>query len=516
MYPTSTNKAFLALGMAPGNPAKLEARAKLAGKNLDDVTIPMGCVKLFKGGRGTALEVEIMPTPEKTLESFKGWGFVPLVLTVDDVQRPKSEEIRKELWSFLRRCRGHNMVPGVAAYYDSDDPTAWPQKVYKELKQDEVWPEFRDQGASGASTATPGRTLPKIVTSAKYNVRPEGGYNAQSMSPALKGRYKEVLAQAANSSLASKTWSSYSTVLKQLPHIAEATGVRMDFPMTAGMIQAVLAYYLDKGLKSATIQGYLASLRNIHQVKGLACPALDDKLVQTILKGAKNLESTKVAESHGVVTVRMMQRIWKNLHASQLPLDTKRMLWAIFTMLFLGSLRPSEALSSKKGEYDVIKTLCWKDVKLLSTCMDGKEVCFLQLTLKQPKTSRTMPTQLVEIPELGRDLCAVRAFRKWSAGRKARQDPETPVFTMANGDLVTIGYVNKVLAELLKEESPRITAKAFRPGLATILARQGATPEELKVLGRWTSKAYEQYIRKGRANNWRGARAQLMKATKVS
>ena len=56
-------------------------------------------------------------------------------------------------------------------------------------------------------------------------------------------------------------------------------------------------------------------------------------------------------------------------------------------MLFLGSLRPSEALSIKKGEYDVVKTLTWKDVKLLSTCMDGKEVKFLQLTLKQPKTA---------------------------------------------------------------------------------------------------------------------------------
>ena len=385
MYPTSANKAFLALGMAPGNPAKLEARAKLEGKNLDDVTIPMGCVKLFKGGRGTALEVEIMPTPEKALESFKGWGIVPLVLQVDDIQRPKSEEIRKELWSFMRKCRGHNNVPGVASYYDSEDPTPWPQKVVRELKPEEVWPEFRDQGTSGAAAAEPGRTLPKIVTTHKYNIRPEGGYSAESMSPALKGKYKEVLAQAANSSLASKTWSSYSTVLKQLPHISEETGVKMDFPMTAGMIQAVLGYYLDKGLKSSTIQGYLASLKNIHQVKGLKCPALEDKLVQTILKGAKNMESTREAESHGVVTVRMMQKIWKKLHASHLALDTKRMLWAIFTMLFLGSLRPSEALSSKKGEYDVIKTLCWKDVKLLSTCMDGKEVSFLQLTLKQPK-----------------------------------------------------------------------------------------------------------------------------------
>ena len=96
MYPTSPCKAYLALGMAPGTPAKLEARAREAGKTLDDVTIPMGSVKLFKGGRGTALEVEIMPTPEKPLEMFKGWGVVPLVLTVDDAQRPKSEEIRKD------------------------------------------------------------------------------------------------------------------------------------------------------------------------------------------------------------------------------------------------------------------------------------------------------------------------------------------------------------------------------------------------------------------------------------
>ena len=119
MYPTGPCTAYLALGMAPGNPVKLEATVRQAGKTMDDVTIPMGSVKLFKGGKGTALEVPIIPTPtEKPLEMFKGWGVVPLVLTVDDFQRPKSEEIRKELWSFMRRCRGHNNVPGVASYYD--------------------------------------------------------------------------------------------------------------------------------------------------------------------------------------------------------------------------------------------------------------------------------------------------------------------------------------------------------------------------------------------------------------
>ena len=67
------------------------------------------------------------------------------------------------------------------------------------------------------------------------------------MSPALKGKYRDVLAQAANSSLASRTWSSYSTVYKQLPTISEETGVEMEFPMTSSMVQAIIGFYLMKG-----------------------------------------------------------------------------------------------------------------------------------------------------------------------------------------------------------------------------------------------------------------------------
>ena len=52
--------------------------------------------------------------------------------------------------------------------------------------------------------------------------------------------------------------------------------------------------------------------------------------------------------------------------------------------------------------------------------------------------------------------------------------------------------------------------------LSDLLAQQGATHGDIKTLGRWSSKTYEAYIRKGRANNWKGAQAQLMKATKRS
>ena len=515
MFPTGANSAFVTLSMAPGNLVRLGAKVTAMGKTMEDVTIPVMGVKLFKGGKGTALEVPVRPNPKGEAQKvFKGWGIVPIILNIDETKRPESEDIRREMWAFLRKCRGHNNVSGLGTYYAAEDYTPWPEVEAKVLKPEDLWPDYKSPGRERASAANTGKIKPRIVGNLKYDANPRGGYSVNSMSPGIKTKYKDVLVKAANSSLATKTWSSYSTVYNQLPVISAETGVVLSFPMSHSMIQAIIGFYLVKGLRTSTIQGYLASIRNLHQVRGLRCPALDEKLTLTIMKGARNMESLVETESRGVVTVQTLRQLRKKLQESELTLDTKRLLWAVFTILFLGSLRPSEALSIKKGEYDAVKTLTWKDVKLLSSYMDGKEVKFLQLTLKQPKTARSMPTQLVEIPELGGEICAVRAFMKWSEGRKSRQDPSIPVFTMATGDLVTVNYINKVLGVLLSDESPKITARAFRPGLATILARQGASTDELKVLGRWTSKAYEQYIRKGRANNWQNARAQLIKATK--
>jgi hypothetical protein len=412
--------------MAPGNPAKLDEAVKVMKKTLQDTCIPVCAVKLSKGGKYTALEVPMWPTPaSQGLGLFKGWGIIPLILNPGETVID-SEEIRKELFTFLNKCKGDNNVSHLASFYEGE-ALDWPETERRILKTEELWPEFQAlSGGEPAAAATTGRSQPRRVTGAKYNSTQKGGYSAACMSPALKGKHRDALINAANSSLSTSTWNSYSTVWKNLPEISMETGVKISFPMDSGMIQAIISFYLVRGLKASTIQGYLASVKNGHQVRGMECPALDQKLIQTVLKGAKNMESLKKSEPHGVVTIRMMKKLWTKLKSSNLSMDTKRLLWAVFTLLFLGSLRPSEALSTKKAEYDEVKTLTWSDVKMLSTCMDGKEVRFLQLTLKQPKTARSMPTQLVEIPELGKQICAVKAFEKWRAGRKCKQDPSTP------------------------------------------------------------------------------------------
>ena len=473
-----------------------------------DTCIPVCAVKLTSGSKTTAKEINLLPSEKSQgLTAFKGWGLVPLVLITNNEPRPKSEDLRRELFTFLRNVRGHNNVSKLASFYLDEDPADWPTTEAKQIKPEELWPIFR--GISGEPTAA-GKNIPQRISGMKYSQ--VGGYETECLSPAIKGKYARELVRVANCALATNTWKAYKSVWKGIDQISKDTGVTISYPMNSEMVQAILAYYLLKGLKASTIRGYIASFKQAHNVRGLECPALEDKFVDTIIKGAQNRESLEEKQPKGVVSVEILRQLWKNLKESDLSLDIKRTLWATITLLFMGSLRPTEALSSRAKEFDESKTLLWKDLKFLETNIDNKQVEFLQLRLKQPKTARSLPEQIVEIPEVGSKLCAVKVMKKWIHSRKTKQDPNSPVFTLASGDLVTVSYLNKVLQAILPNETPKITARSFRPGLSTLLAQQGADSESLKSLGRWTSKSYLTYIKKGRANNWRNTRKQLQQA----
>ena len=132
----------------------------------------------------------------------------------------------------------------------------------------------------------------------------------------------------------------------------------------------------------------------------------------------------------------------------------------------------------------------------------GEVVKTLQLKLKQPKTARTISVQIVEMPETGGLMCPVKAYEDWRTHRKEPIIGGRPVYTWACGAIVTIGDINKKMEALLLWESTKVTTRAFRPALPTILAREGASEDMLLSLGRWTSKSYLNYVRKDRIADW--------------
>ena len=61
-------------------------------------------------------------------------------------------------------------------------------------------------------------------------------------------------------------------------------------------------------------------------------------------------------------------------------------------------------------------------------------------------------------------------------------------------------------------QGPRVTPRDLRAALPTLLARKGVSEDTIKMLGRWSSKAYNSYIRQGRANAWTDAKSALQLA----
>ena len=126
----------------PGNPAKLDEAVKVMKKTLQDTCIPVCAVKLSKGGKYTALEVPMWPTlASQGLGLFKGWGIIPLILNPGETVID-SEEIRKELFTFLNKCKGDNNVSNLASFYEGEAPD-WPETERRILKTEELWPEFQ-------------------------------------------------------------------------------------------------------------------------------------------------------------------------------------------------------------------------------------------------------------------------------------------------------------------------------------------------------------------------------------
>ena len=414
----------------------------------------------------------------------------------------------------LRQVRGHSnrKKPRVDQFWDPEMPLDWPDKTVWTLGEDDMWPMGTTlKGSARSPATTAGKTSAITVSGLKYSMR--GGYTRRSVGPGIQPSCAQALVDAANHSLSTSTWKSYSSIWKQIGRIGQETGVTFRLPMTTDMVRGLVGALIRKGRKAGTILAYMSSLKKAHQVEGLKSDALEDGVVKAALKGLTNKESL-TQTVRPVMTLALLARIRTNLREMGIAGHRKQAIWVVANFLFMGSLRGSEILAPEKTKYDPLKTFLARDIKLVQVKTGDETVTTLQLTLKAPKTSRSMPTQVVELPEVGGWLCPVKAYKSWQAGRKGRQTGDKPLFIWRDGSLITMTEINAVLGLLLEGEDPAITTRAFRPALPTILAKQGATEESLKALGRWTSRSYLHYVREGRTGDWRGL-LQKLRSLKV-
>lgn len=309
----------------------------------------------------------------------------------------------------------------------------------------------------------------------------------------LSDKEKIELAKISNHGLAQSTWGNYKTARNMIEKCQKEKNQIFIWPISENDILIFISWLLtERKLSSSTVENYLAGVRQIHIMKGIQVPNFRTDLVKTVLKGQQNFDkgnklSTKFKRLPA--TINIMKLLKEEIRCWDKDPELKLLVWTVCTVMFHGVLRGGEILSKHESTFDPNHTLLTKDVKINRT-EHGK---IIEITLKNPKESGNIT--VVDIFESGGPLCPVKALLKWESINKP--DTNLPMFRNKAGTPLTASKLNGYLKELLGKHltDGQITTHSFRIGIASILGSKGFSDSEIKLAGRWSSRAFQAYLR---------------------
>lgn len=278
----------------------------------------------------------------------------------------------------------------------------------------------------------------------------------------------------------------------------KSSGKKLELPISE---QCTLGFVhwlaFERKLKASSISGYLAGIKKLHILKGAGAPEIRTELVNMVLEGKKNMD---VAErmKHGQgerqpVTMDMMKLLKAQIRNWDAQQRDKLTLWLVCSLLFHAACRGGELLCRLTDRFDPAVDFLRQDMHLTGEVGTGQT---LQLRLKSPKVSKDKRAVIVDVFRSDTQICPVKAYLKWSAATTGDEDDQ-PAFRWSNGKPVTPSSANRLIKQFLDEYIPghNISLHSFRTGAASMMAQLGFSDKDIKAVGRWSSKAFENYIK---------------------
>ena len=319
------------------------------------------------------------------------------------------------------------------------------------------------------------------------------------------------LEDAAKHSLAIKTWSSYKTAERSLVLFCKSEKVTYVLPLQeATLIRFIHWLVYVRGKKAATVSSYLAGIRKLHIMKGMAAPILRTEIVKMVLTGRKNMEDSQRLRLGGherqPVTPDILELIKARLRDWDTNGQDKYTVWTVATLLFHGAFRGGELLCRQKSEFDPAFTLLRDDIKVTADS-SGQGLETVQVRLKAPKERKDNRAVIVDVYQADTSICPVRAVKKWLAATMNFQ-ADQPAFRLADGSPLTASLFNKILEHRLYGylNNHKISAHSFRSGAASMMANLGYSDKDVKAVGRWSSRAFELYVKLPRTQRIQAAK----------
>jgi integrase len=249
--------------------------------------------------------------------------------------------------------------------------------------------------------------------------------------------------------------------------------------------------HLDKcKLASGTIRVYMSALRSLHIQEGYMYDVGDSQRLQRALR-AVTINGPAPTQKLPI-TYDLLSRM-----RGALPIGHDGIMQAAaMSLAFFGCLRAAELCVQDNAKFDPVVNLCIGDVSFHTT-PDEVMVC---VRIKKSKTDTTNAGFSVYIACIRTPVCAHCCLQLLVASRLTigPTGPSHPLFLHQNGRPLHKSEFVRVTKNALASvgvDPSGYSGHSYRAGAATSGAEAGLADYELQLLGRWTSDAYQRYIR---------------------
>jgi hypothetical protein len=255
---------------------------------------------------------------------------------------------------------------------------------------------------------------------------------------------------------------------------------------------------IERKVKAGTMNSYLAGIKQLHIIQGMEPPTRRTSLIKFLLQGKKNMDNIASKKKETIkrlpMTMTVMRLLKEEIRRWEVSTEQKLLAWAIATTAFHRAFRIHEILNKTECEFDPDFALLGRDLTVKENQTGNR---WMEIKLKCSKENKNGKEVVIDIFESKGALCPVKAYTRWIGRQPVEQN--LPVFRDEKGTPVTGRKMNSWLRELLSKhvdyDKARFTGHSFRIGLATTLGTMGFTTEDIKEAGRWSSRAYEVYMK---------------------
>ena len=144
-------------------------------------------------------------------------------------------------------------------------------------------------------------------------------------------------------SLSKNTQNNYATAIRHLYSAEAKLGRKFSIPMTEAERTYFTLFLIERGVKRATISGYLSALKHYELSKGVPKPSENSSLVKHLLTGHENLQRDPgraiLQKQRRPITGQILKLLGHSIATSGRSDYEQSLLWLVCLVAFWGSFR---------------------------------------------------------------------------------------------------------------------------------------------------------------------------------